>query len=588
MRYALDALPDAQDDSQARRRIESLVEGNLGSGRVWLSIETREGLRYTVGRVQGEPPVVLDSEGNPTEIMLKSGGVFAAAIYSQNEVEAIADRPLAQLELIDGFEAEAMATVEGELRQVLSKLQNNAFSLLPLQEQIGALQEEVRTLPAVESKLQALIGQQGNTATEINEAHARRNLRDRQTRVATAAKQAMTELKSQTHALAMAFNSRLQNLVPDELLAGSASAQLRQIQRLITDCMNQATAGLQAIEQCLQSTQRQVEAIESEASKFHAQDEQAFQELLRQQQAQQGQAAERAKLERHKGELEDRKRELQLRQGELQKLRSDRQKLLEELSELRDRRFQLRQKVAQRITGTLQPTIRASVEQAGNLQAYEKLLADAMQSNRLQQNVVARKIAKSIPPVDLAQAVRAGNVDALIKAELSAEQAQKALAALDEPQLLLDLEIVELADLPRIELKDGDSYKDSTALSTGQKCTVILPILLLDSQNPLLVDQPEDNLDNSFICDTIVETISRIKQNRQLIFVTHNPNIPVLGDAQRLFVLDSDGSKGRIKGQGTVDECRDHILTLLEGGEEAFQKRGERYGTNVSQEHRQA
>ena len=60
--------------------------------------------------------------------------------------------------------------------------------------------------------------------------------------------------------------------------------------------------------------------------------------------------------------------------------------------------------------------------------------------------------------------------------------------------LLFELETVELVDRPRIELKDGDAYKESGSLSTGQKCTSILPILLLDSENPLLVDQPEFGL----------------------------------------------------------------------------------------------
>ena len=136
---------------------------------------------------------------------------------------------------------------------------------------------------------------------------------------------------------------------------------------------------------------------------------------------------------------------------------------------------------------------------------------------------------------------------------------------------------VNKIDLPRIELKDGQEYKDSAALSTGQKCTTILPILLLDSHNPLLVDQPEDNLDNRFIFECVVNSIRNVKSRRQLIFVTHNPNIPVLGDAERVFVLESDGTSGRKANEGTVDECKDDIVTLLEGGQEAFEQRQQRY-----------
>jgi ABC-type bacteriocin/lantibiotic exporter with double-glycine peptidase domain len=93
-----------------------------------------------------------------------------------------------------------------------------------------------------------------------------------------------------------------------------------------------------------------------------------------------------------------------------------------------------------------------------------------------------------------------------------------------------------------------------------------------------LIDQPEDNLDNRFIFETVVDNIHKVKSLRQLIFVTHNPNIPVLGDASRVFVMESDGEHAKASSSGTVDECKDQIVTLLEGGADAFRKRGERYG----------
>jgi len=142
---------------------------------------------------------------------------------------------------------------------------------------------------------------------------------------------------------------------------------------------------------------------------------------------------------------------------------------------------------------------------------------------------------------------------------------------------MLQVETVELADLPKIELQDGKEWKDSLSLSTGQKCTAILPILLLDSDNPLLVDQPEDNLDNRFIYDTIVKSLHRVKCSRQVVLITHNPNIPVLGDAGGVFVLTSDGRQSRLLNSGGVDACKEEIINLLEGGANAFIQRKERY-----------
>ena len=106
----------------------------------------------------------------------------------------------------------------------------------------------------------------------------------------------------------------------------------------------------------------------------------------------------------------------------------------------------------------------------------------------------------------------------------------------------------------------------------------ILPILLLESERPLLIDQPEDNLDNAFVYDTIVKSLRNAKGGRQLIFVTHNPNIPVLGEADRVFVFASDGRQGTVTHRGTVEDVKEQIEHLLEGGKEAFVLRMHKYG----------
>jgi len=193
-------------------------------------------------------------------------------------------------------------------------------------------------------------------------------------------------------------------------------------------------------------------------------------------------------------------------------------------------------------------------------------------------NLAARKIADYVPPNDLVQMVTEGRgQDLQAQAELGDSETSKAMEALGRIEVQLHLDTVELADLPRIELLDGEEWKNSLHLSTGQKCTTILPILLLDSDNPLLVDQPEDNLDNRYIYDTVVNAIHRVKQHRQIILITHNPNIPVLGEASAVYVLTSDGERSQLSNRGSVDDCKTEIINLLEGGREAFDRRKERY-----------
>ena len=158
------------------------------------------------------------------------------------------------------------------------------------------------------------------------------------------------------------------------------------------------------------------------------------------------------------------------------------------------------------------------------------------------------------------------------------DRSKKILNALRSGGIHYTIETVALEDRPSIELLDGETFKESTHLSTGQRCTTILPILLTQSERPLLIDQPEDNLDNAFVYETIVRALKAIKGTRQVIFVTHNPNIPVLGEAERVFVFSSDGQHSDLKQVESVDECREQIERILEGGREAFLLRKQRYG----------
>ena len=249
------------------------------------------------------------------------------------------------------------------------------------------------------------------------------------------------------------------------------------------------------------------------------------------------------------------------------------------LSELRDRRFELRKGVAERLSTALAPTIRVFITQAGDRSDYEALLKDLLKGCGLQYNRIAARIVENLSPEELSRIVRKGDGARLADdGGIAADQAARIVSHLQDSDQIGKLETVDLEDEPQISLKDGADYKNSADLSTGQRCTVILPILLLESERPLLIDQPEDNLDNAFVYDTIVKSLRNAKGGRQLIFVTHNPNIPVLGEADRVFVFASDGRQGTVTHRGTVEDVKEQIEHLLEGGKEAFVLRMHKYG----------
>lgn len=111
--------------------------------------------------------------------------------------------------------------------------------------------------------------------------------------------------------------------------------------------------------------------------------------------------------------------------------------------------------------------------------------------------------------------------------------------------------------------------------SIGQRASALILFILMQSENDIiLIDQPEDDLDNKIIYDEVITAIAKKKQEIQFIFATHNANIPVLGDAERIFVVDYQDTKIDIS-QGNIDLKSTHkqIVDIMEGGEEAFDKR---------------
>ncbi|MCL2648251.1 MAG: hypothetical protein FWD61_14775 [Phycisphaerales bacterium] len=579
IRYGLDVLPPITNAE--RQRIEALVEANLGDGTIELTIETREGLIYRVLRTRREAPVVVSAEGTATEISLRAGGdggAFRADIYSQNEIERIADQSLSQLSLIDNFEPAQIGQITSELRTLTSRLATNATTLLPLQEQIDVLNGEIAGLPIIVDKLQALGPITGQNAEAVTKAQQAKSLRQRETHAVEGLWQFLCEYDQQLNDLQGQVSSHATQWLIRDLLDGTNGPVMTRVKQRFLDGGTELDELLRQARSTLSHMQTELGEEGTALQAIHGEQEAAYQELIKHDSALRGQATERANLERTKNDLLAKQRQRDALQEKQTNLQRERSQMLQKLSELRDRRCTVRDAIVERINHALMPTIRVSLVQAGHMGLYRDLLENALRGSRIKQGVVAQRIVEHTNPDELVQLVRNGDVDALAECTgINTDQARKVVDVLQQAEILYALETVELPDRPRIELRDGETYKDSAVLSKGQKCTTILPILLLESDTPLLVDQPEDNLDNRFVCESVVESIRKVKTRRQLVFVTHNPNIPVLADAERVFVLESDGAHARKIAEGDVDTCRDAIVNLLEGGEQAFKRRQERY-----------
>ena len=151
---------------------------------------------------------------------------------------------------------------------------------------------------------------------------------------------------------------------------------------------------------------------------------------------------------------------------------------------------------------------------------------------------------------------------------------------------LLRLASIKLDFLPKFSYQTHNEMGDEIPFeeaSAGQQATALLNVLLNQDGFPLIIDQPEDDIDNRAI-EKIIKNLWGSKKKRQIIISSHNANLVVNGDSELVICCDynetSEQTKGHIKYEGSIDkkEIRDEITSIMEGGERAFKLRKEKYG----------
>lgn len=286
---------------------------------------------------------------------------------------------------------------------------------------------------------------------------------------------------------------------------------------------------------------------------------------------------------------------------ELASLKRQRATALKSRWAAREKVATLRDAYARRATAVLQATLsdlKVSLKyvRSGSSPPAAQLIAEAMnwrtvqvpRATQLVEHVTVPGLLSAIDRKDPAP-IRAVTLPDGVK-PFNAQDAATVLERLAAPHVRYALERCHIDDLPRLNVTksvpDGAGglrylTRDFSKLSLGQQQSVLLALMLsADSNDPLLIDQPEDNLDSEFIYFSLVPVLRLAKERRQVIIVTHNANIAVLGDAEQIVVLKSTNEQASIVARGSIDDppTRDFACNILEGAHEAFQRRARTYG----------
>jgi len=578
LRFGLGLMPDQRANPQRHRAIDGLVKANLGNGRLRIEIRTKTDMRYTAGRSAHDTVQVLNEMGTAVPISLDRDQIFGADVFSQNEIEEIASSPAAQLELLDRFQEHETVTIDRELEQLQRQLDQSSTDLRHIDQEVDDAGVRASELPVLQEKLKGLAEIAGPDANRINAAHAAKSQRAREEKVPDLIIATLQKLVREIGSSESAFQAGVGAQFDTQIRQGANRELFQALQADVDAFTRQLAKTVRSIESDARSVEERIRTHSAVLAERHAIQEAEYRTIIAASEEQGERATERLVLQTTLANAQSAANEQLAKEQQRQGMLQTRGELLKRASELRDQRFALRKKIAERLSSQF-PSIRVTVTQAADLEEYQQLVTEALKGAGLKQGAAAERLCHVFLPGELADMVAKNDINTLMqRTGFDEDRSKKILRALGGGGAHYTIGTVALNDRPSIELLDGDTFKDSTHLSTGQRCTTILPILLTQSERPLLIDQPEDNLDNAFVYETIVRALRAIKGNRQVIFVTHNPNIPVLGEAERVFVFSSDGQHSTLKQVGTVDDCREQIERILEGGREAFLLRKARYG----------
>lgn len=306
------------------------------------------------------------------------------------------------------------------------------------------------------------------------------------------------------------------------------------------------------------------------------------------------------KVTKDVSEYEAKLKELKLKEKQYRDLVKTRQQLLKDrkqnLEELYKERYKFIYDVNSNLKGTVvEYEVDIKIEQHNLSSELTELIKSTM-GWRTIQVPKANFIVDQISYFEFLRSLKKNDPSSFLNVKSSngqtifnSDEANEILTRLRGINVIGQLERVIIKDKPVITIKkvitndDGSKTvveRDFSKLSMGQQQSILLTLLLYSKRNcPLIIDQPEDNLDSEFIYKTLVKNLKRIKEQRQVIIATHNANIAVLGDSELIIPLKSTNEKTSIVDKGSIDNPKTKITAcnILEGGETAFKKRQEIY-----------
>jgi ABC-type lipoprotein export system ATPase subunit len=583
IRYTLNLRPIGKN---AQRQHDEIIKENLGKSkaRAELTIRsaTMNGKRFTIARRYGESAVVKDESGVASSFTpqdLLPGIEF----YGQNEIYEIAQDSGGQRRLLARFLDTDDQSSGARIAEVMTKLRENRKQIIEAQENVAVVEDEVARLP----KLREQAEQFKNLGLEeklkiVPKLENEKRLDQRVQEDINSLELALAAIPDSLPDIAFLSETVLEVLphaktlrtirtlletikIDVEKTLTQLNFTLGSHKTALTDLRSSLTEAIKHEEDGLEKTFKELPSCEGRNGKEIGMQ---FQSLMRD-------------IER----IRPKEALLINRKAIVEGFFRTRKSLLDELSSIRSERSSQFERALRKINKKLAGKLKLTVSPEADRTPLIKYLIGCNLDGVAEGRLAWIKTADDFSPVKLAELIALGP-EKLKDANWGiTNTVAEALTRLSLAQQM-EIAEIELPDIIKIELnvahEGAENYRDLNKLSTGQQCTAILHLLLLENPDPLIMDQPEDNLDNAFIADRIVAELRSAKIARQFIVATHNANIPVFGDAEWIGVFGATEEQATLPAgcQGAIDVplIRDKAAEILEGGKTAFNQRKAKYG----------
>jgi energy-coupling factor transporter ATP-binding protein EcfA2 len=561
IRHALGTEHPDESGSSSR---QATVDKLLGSGEVILDLQGEFGSQH----------LVVDAAGRGRAPDLQS----AALILGQNELERIASNADSRLNLID-------------LRAAVSAPAPDLTTASALTNRLAEIRDQIEELTDVVKRREVLLTDREECAEKekllLSEASAglseqRESLRSIEARTLgisgqlDASNNALIYLDN-TIALQEQVRSeidKLRNIDVGVVLASILDQRMPIIQSNSETLIHDLSTLRQSVLTSQQDLIERLGELRLEAEPIRASLESAESGLGQLTAQIRNFDAEIAQIDRAADQLTELKKQYEF-------IQEGRDSVLDEYETWQESVFEARKQIADSVSSDLQQRVTVSIQHLADSTNFKNAMDSLLQGSGLQFRSISQTISTRLLPRQLLSIVENSDSEKLATATaITLDRAARVVAHLQNRDTMTKLSEILLEDRVDFKLIDGSQEKSVQDLSTGQKCAVTLPIILTERARLLILDQPEDHLDNAYLVNNVVKSLaSRSSSGAQTIVATHNANIPVLGAADTVVSMESDGVNGYVRQSGRFDHPQivDVITSLMEGGREAFKRRAEFY-----------